>query len=160
MRRNRKTGKDKQQQFEDWHQETLKKYGWLAHFVLDDTNTPNNTNYHTHGLAEQFGHPDLQICLPLRPEIAHSVMTKIINKIKEGKRFEPGIEYDGLLAGGYKLQFIAAEEGDRKVLRVVFPNTEGNYKGAMYKAQFTKLSNRPAQQKSLRKTASIKRKRK
>lgn len=53
-----------------WNAEMMRKHGWYAHFVPDDNKYPNSINYHTHGLEDSFGHPDLQICFPLPPKIA------------------------------------------------------------------------------------------
>jgi uncharacterized protein DUF4262 len=113
----------------------LKEYGWVAHFVSGDNEFPNGTNYHTHGLDASFNHLDLQICLPIRPEVAHSFFEAAVNNIKNGAIYEPGIEYDKILDGGFKVKFIEVLHGDRKLLRMVIPDEHGKYEAPFYREQ-------------------------
>ncbi len=118
----------------------IEKFGWYAHFVVDDPMCPDNTNFHTHNLKEAFGHKDLQICLGIRPEMAHSLLTSVIDEIKKGVKFETGKEYDNVFGNGFKAKFIDAFECGRQVLRLIIPDQNGKYEGK-YAAQLTKLNN-------------------
>ena len=45
--------------------ELLKKYGWFPHKVTEyDPQSPTGFNMHTHGILENFDHPDFQIVVP------------------------------------------------------------------------------------------------
>ena len=122
--------------FKSWENETKEKYGWYIHFVIGDDSCPNYINFHTHGLPEMFNHPDLQICFPISKESAHAIFNTIVEHIKTGKQFQTAVKYDKIIGGGFKLEFINATECNRKVLRIVFPNRDGNYEGEIFGHQF------------------------
>lgn len=104
----------------------LDKYGWVAHFITDyDSSSPTGCNIHTHGLVENFNHPDLQVVLPIPHQVAHSILVSAIDLIREGVRFQAGQQYDKI-CGGYKVTFIQAIEGDRAVLRIILPTPNGS----------------------------------
>lgn len=109
------------QEFRKWEEEQILKYGWLVHFVFD-----KDVNFHTHGLKENFDHPDLQITVPLKKEIAHNILFSIIELIKEGKSFKDGDLLSNIIKN-FDVKFINAIESERKVLRVVFPNKDGTF---------------------------------
>lgn len=117
------------------HRKMMEEYGWTAHFVVDDKDFPNRTNYHTHGLDVSFNHPDIQICLPIRPEIAHRLFEAAINHIKAGVFYESGKEYDKILDGGFKVKFIEVLDGDRKLIRMLLPDENGKYEAPLYREQ-------------------------
>lgn len=119
-----------------WAREKMEKFGWFAHFVPNDPEYPNSINYHTHGLEQTFGHPDLQISFPLAPDTAHAIFSEVVNKIKEGVKFEPGIKYPEIIGGGLCVEFINAIETNRRVLRLVFPDKDGSYNGEVFSNQF------------------------
>ena len=121
-----------------WAKDKMKRFGWYIHFVPNDKEFPNDINFHTHGIAESFGHPDLQICFPLPQQVAHQILHHIVDEIKQGKTFEPGRKYGSIIAGNLNVEFIDAMEFDRPVFRIVFPNKEGNYEGEMFTCQFEK----------------------
>ncbi len=120
------------------HAEAMKKYGWYAHYVPGDTTSPTEFNAHTHGFMDTWKHPDVQIVVPMPQEVAHGVFWAVVEQIKEGKKFEPGTEYAGILEG-YKVRFAWAREGSetqfkpgsqiqmvgRPVLRIILPDKEG-----------------------------------
>lgn len=108
--------------------EMMKKYGWVADLVRDDEDCPYGVNLHTHGLEESFNHPDLQVCLPLDPSIGHGVLSAVVSRIKEGRKFKDCEEVEGVLQKGFSVMFVEAEEGGRKVLRVILPDAEGRLK--------------------------------
>lgn len=101
----------------EWEQDCLNKIGWYAHQV------PNN--YHTHGLPESCDHPDIQVVLALDPNITHAVVAGIIEEIKKGTKYQPNTRYSKIIKN-LDVIFIEATESDRKVLRLVFPDANGN----------------------------------
>lgn len=119
-----------------WADKQLQEYGWYAHFVPEDPDFPNHINYHTHGLLENFGHPDLQICFPVSTEVAHGIFSEIVDVIKSGGQFQAGNKYAGILAGDFIIELIHAVECGRMILRIVFPNKSGTYEGDIFSSQF------------------------
>jgi len=109
--------------------EMLEKYGWIADCVFDTEthkcDSGTGTDIHTHGLVENFNHPDLQIILPISYEISHAVLASAVKMIKEGKRFEAGKCYSGLLKDKFKVRLVKAIESDRSVLRIILPDQNG-----------------------------------
>ena len=101
------------------------RYGWYAHIVQADPDYPFGVNYHTHGLLQSLKHKDFQICLCLSPEIAHSIVSDLVEHIKAGETFEAGKVASGIIRGGYNITFANAKECDRDVLRIIFPDKEG-----------------------------------
>jgi hypothetical protein len=87
---------------------------------------------------DTWKHPDVQIVVPMPQEVAHGVFWAVVEQIKEGKKFEPGTEYAGILEG-YKVRFAWAREGSetqfkpgsqvqmvgRPVLRIILPDKDG-----------------------------------
>jgi hypothetical protein len=116
----------------------MQEFGWYAHMVLDDSDCPNNTNFHTHGIEEKFGHPDFQICIQLHPNLVMGFFHLLVDKIKQGETFGPGKVYEDL-TDGYPTQFLFAKEGGRILLRMIVCNAQKTYEGDIYEAQFTKL---------------------
>ena len=117
------------------HEKMMEEHGWMAHFVIDDKDFPNGTNYHTHGLDSSFSHPDLQICLPIRPEVAHGLFETAVNNIKNGASYEPGKEYGNILKDDFKIKFIEVVVDDHKLLRMVLPDENGKYEAPFYREQ-------------------------
>ena len=126
---------------EKMQQKCIEKYGWYLHHVTDDSFCPNNTNSHTHHLTESFGHKDFQVCLNIRPDIIHAILTNLVEEIKKGAKYEVGKKYDGILTG-YQVEFIDAIETGREVLRLLLPDENGKYEHSPYSDQLTKLNNR------------------
>jgi len=123
------------------HNEYLEKYGWVAHYVIDDPAHPNGVNYHTHGLAEHYHHLDLQICLPLRQQHAHAIFEAAIERIKEGFVFRAGQLYDNILAGGFAISFLEVETDGVARLRILLPDENGRYESPAYKEQLETVPN-------------------
>jgi hypothetical protein len=103
---------------------TIAKFGWCGHYVFDDVDSPTGLNIHTHGLRESYGHPDLQIVLPLAEWVAHAILINLAAEIKAGRRFAPGDVACGIIEG-YFVGFAAATECGREVLRVIIPGPDG-----------------------------------
>ena len=86
---------------------------------------PYGLNAHTHGLRESFNHADLQIVFQLPPHVIDGLLQSCVSLIKDGKTFEPNVDYDDIASGGYKVRFMVADEGDREVLRMIIPGKDG-----------------------------------
>lgn len=118
----------------------MQEEGWYAHIVVDGDCTPHGFNWHTHGFEVTFGQPDIQICFPMPPEVAHAIGHSVVDRLREGLALEVGKMYDGILKDEYKVQFIEAWECQRRVLRLVLPDKKGGYSGK-FADQFTMLNN-------------------
>lgn len=108
-------------------------YGFHIHYVFGVVakRTPKGpeirlANIHTHGLTETFGHNDLQIVFPLEPEVASGILHTIVDTIQKGKKYKNGETVEEILKKGYKIRLQRFTEGDRKVLRIILPDKEGN----------------------------------
>lgn len=120
--------------------EALAEYGWYAHLVFDDDDSPTRYNIHTHGLAERYGHPDFQVVLPLAPGIAHGVLIALADGVvKDGRRFTAGTPVAEIIRG-FDVGFAEASECGRPVLRVILPDPDGRLErgeiGAEYAVQY------------------------
>ncbi|WP_433863854.1 DUF4262 domain-containing protein [Sphingobacterium thalpophilum] len=127
---------DPERKLDSWSRDMMVRHGWYVHFVPNDDDFPNSINYHTHGLPESFGHPDLQICFPISTEVAHQILSYIVDQIKSGEQFEPNRQYEKIIGNNLNVEFIEAMECNRKLLRIVFPNKDGNYDGEVFSSQF------------------------
>ena len=107
-------------------EQMMKAHGWIVDAVIDnDCESGTGHNIHTHGIEENYGHLDLQCILPINKKVAHSIFCIVVEKIKEGKTFKAGKCYAGLVKNEYKIRFMEAEEGGRKVLRMILPDEKG-----------------------------------
>ena len=99
----------------------------IHHVFGDHTNSPSGTNSHTHGLEDLCGHPDLQITLPVRPEVAAAIFNRLVHLVMNcGMRFRPGDRCPDVANAHMDVGFLAAHESGRDVLRVILPDAEGN----------------------------------
>lgn len=106
---------------EEMHREMMKKYGWYAHFVPGDDSSPTNFNAHTHGFVESWNHPDIQIVIYMPEEQLHSILIRMAELVKSGKKFKPGKKYDDVLET-FPVTFAWAQEGGRRLLRMILPD--------------------------------------
>lgn len=120
--------------YNNFRNNALKKYGWYAECVEFDTDYPNEFNYHTHGILENFGHPDFQVCFRIDEKILHQFMCILVVEIQNGNRFLPEQSYMGIIKD-FPAKFIEAWENGRKVLRLLIPNKYGNYAGKHFSYQ-------------------------
>lgn len=125
-----------QEEIEQVHKESLKKFGYWVDGLMNDFRCPYGFNFHTHGLPESFQHPDIQICLPIDTDLVMSIIDYIVGYIKNGRKFESGVKYTDTDPG--PMHFIDAFEDDRLVLRLLIPDSDGEFKGAFAK-QLTML---------------------
>ena len=103
-------------------QKNIEEFGYFAEFVVGG----DTVNYHTHGVLENFDHPDFQIVLNIDPKTANWIFHDMVEKIKSGDRFEPGKVYSGILGNGYNIAVTPAMESNRDVLRVILPDDSGS----------------------------------
>lgn len=114
-----------EEQFDANAKKQMEKHGWFAHYVFDDPATPYGVNAHTHGLPMTFKHPDIQIVMPLPPELVHCVFSSAIELIKGGVRFEHLSPSHAGILKSYLVRFIKAQESGRDVLRMILPDKHG-----------------------------------
>lgn len=109
---------------------SLRLVGWYVHNERDD-DSPTSINIHTHGLEETFNHPDIQLVLPLDNVAYLKLLSKLVESIKSGMRFEQGLIYS--IEKNIDITFVRAKEAGRDILRVVLPDEHGNLeKDAMH----------------------------
>lgn len=109
-----------------WTQANMRKHGWIAEVVADDFDSPTGFNLHTHGLQENYDHPDFQIVVPLPDKVGHTLMITLADRVKAGERFHAGQKVDGVIEGaGGLVKLIDATECGRPVLRVILPDPRG-----------------------------------
>jgi len=119
--------------------ELMETYGWYAHII---GNPDGTLNYHTHGL-EGYDHLDLQVVLPLRSQLIHEIIAGIVTRIQDGEKFEEDTDYEGVIKN-FKIRFLLAVENSRNVLRLIFPDAEGNLDrdkmtDPLYKRQYHRI---------------------
>jgi hypothetical protein len=104
--------------------EMTEKYGFFSHYVSD----PNckYVNYHTHGFRKTWEHDDLQIVIPLPPNIANNLFWTFADRVKAGERFAAGARVDKIVHG-HQVILKKAKEGDRDVLRIILPDKNGRF---------------------------------
>lgn len=109
-------------------QENLEEYGWFVHIIVDASNCPYECDVHTHGLKENFDHPDLQICIPVEPKVIHSFLIGFVEQIKKGKKYEVGVPVtdNRVFEKDLPVQFTWAKDNDRDVLRIIFSDKHKN----------------------------------
>lgn len=114
------------QAIQERERELLQEHGWIVHYVFETEESSLNglANIHTHGLAENFGHPDIQVVLPISPETIHPVLHGLVHDIKEGKVF-PANERSSEVLQGMDVFFAPYMENDREVLRMYLPDPNG-----------------------------------
>ena len=100
----------------------IKKMGWITH-ILPCVDEHQRNNSHTHGLFDNFSHLDLQIVAPLDPQIVIRTFALVIDRIRKGETFKDGQIFT---LSDFDVKFINANESNRPVLRIVFPDPEGN----------------------------------
>lgn len=123
--------------FQRLHEETMREFGWYAHHVFDDEQSPTGANAHTHGFEETWHHPDIQIAYPLPGQVAHGIFWTVVGHLKEGKRYEPGIRYSDILQN-YDVMFAWAQEGGRRVLRMILPDEENRVERGRIRGKYAK----------------------
>ncbi len=104
------------------NQALLDRQGWFLDYEVMDGPI---SNIHTHGLAENLNHADLQIVLKLEEEMAAMLFETIISNIADGYKYKVGRSTN--VIEGIEVEFKVFEEGSRKVLRLILPDSEGRF---------------------------------
>lgn len=109
------------------NEKMLEKYGFVIHSVFPTEEDEDIMwDSHTHGLKENFNHIDLQIVLPMNPNIVGAILHGMVNSIKEGYSFENQSVSDRVIEN-YNVQLVRVNDGDRELLRVVLPDVNGKF---------------------------------
>lgn len=114
------------QLYERWKNAHININGWVVDLVGGHDDMPFGMDLHTHGLLENYNHPDLQLVLPLDRKLMNSIIRTCVDMVKDGTKFEPGKPYSKIVKG-MDVGFAEAVEDDRMVLRLIFPDKNGNW---------------------------------
>lgn len=106
-------------QIRDAH--NLEQIGWVVHAITDLPTA------HTHGLEENFGHPDFEVWLPVSPRQRYQLLAALAVAVKAGQRFQAGDEDRTVFS--VPVRFVKRTETGRTVLRAVFPDAAGKFPG-------------------------------
>jgi hypothetical protein len=110
--------------YEKWEKTMLEEHGWIAHYIGDDNRYPWHMNAHTHGLPDSWGHPDLQIILPIDFKIVHDIFRCAIeDKIMKGEMLVPLQQYEGIVKE-FPVVLTPVTEQGRPVLRIILTREE------------------------------------
>lgn len=103
--------------------ECLEKFGWYAHYVQPDPDSPTRFNAHTHGL-DLKGLIDFQIVCPLPMQVAHNILTTLADRSMAGEQFEAGQDIEKVIVN-FPVRLALAQECKRQVWRIIFPDKHG-----------------------------------
>lgn len=109
---------------EEWEKQMIEEYGWYMDIIYAEEYDQIHSNYHTHGVKENFNHIDFQIVLNIDPEVANGIFFNLIEDIRNGKIFEEDKKYSDIIEG-YRVEFKQYREMGRDVLRVLLPDEDG-----------------------------------
>ena len=98
----------------------IELYGWMTHAVLDGV----HANFHTHGMPKTYRHLDLQIVVRLPGHLAQALFVNAIHQIEGGLKFKDG-DISNEILDEYPVKFFETKECDRKVLRMILSDKEG-----------------------------------
>jgi len=104
------------------NQKLLDRQGWF--YEYEDVESPL-ANFHTHGLAENLHHLDLQIVLKIDEEIVKTLFSSIIENIKGGYTYYEGRSNN--VIEEIEVEFKKFQEDGREVLRLIIPDQEGRF---------------------------------
>ncbi len=108
-------------------QEHVKKYGFVIHYVGGYEN--EYVNAHTHGFQETWNHTDFQIVIPIPPETVNEILWVFANRVKGGESFKDGEAVFAIIEKWPVYLMETTEANEHKVLRIIFPDKNGNYPG-------------------------------
>ena len=120
---------DNMKEFKEFREkeiELINKYGFVIHNVFPGSEDEILWSHHTHGVKESFNHMDLEIVLPINPNIASSVLHGMVESIKEGESFEDKTISDRVIRN-YNVQLVKVTDGKRDLLRVILPDENGRF---------------------------------
>lgn len=116
----------KMEDLKEFERNMMDKYGFVIHNVFPDTDGEVLWSHHTHGLRENFNHIDLEIVLPIDPQLVGSLFHGMVEAIKEGESFENKLTSDKVIRN-YEVQLVKVNDGKRELLRVVLPDANGYF---------------------------------
>ena len=111
---------------EQKQKEWMKKYGFVIHNVFPDSQDEVLWSHHTHGLKENFNHMDLEVVLPIDPQIVGSIFHGMVDLIKGGESFEDKLISDKVIRN-YNVQLVKVNDGQRDLIRIILPDVNGKF---------------------------------
>ena len=99
----------------------IEQTGWVAHVISDAPLA------HTHGCNETYGHLDFEVRLPASPIMRYDLLLALVGAVKAGQTFHAGVESPTPFQ--CPVRFVERQEGDRTVLRAIFPDDKGRFPG-------------------------------
>ena len=99
----------------------IEQTGWVAHVISDAPLA------HTHGLDDTYGHLDFEVRLPVSPIMRYNLLRPLVEAIQAGQTFRAGVESPTPFQ--CPVHFVERQEGNRPVLRAIFPDANGRWPG-------------------------------
>lgn len=113
-----------------------KETNWIIHYVSDRfacsseerefAFSPYICDAHTHGLMENYNHPEFQVVLDLGDSRIAFLLNRLGSMVKEGRRFKSGDLVSGII-DDYDLQLFELADDAGKVLRVIIPDKNHHF---------------------------------
>ena len=95
------------------------KHEWIIHHILDEP-----LSYHTHGL-DKFGSLEIELLLPVHPNVAANYLNAIGEAIKDGLKIEDGLYVEGVFNFPVFFFKVKSMQSDDLVYRVIIPDSKG-----------------------------------
>lgn len=102
--------------------DAMRRFGWLARIRSKVDGFPFSWAATTEGFVRTFGHPELEIVVPMASDKAHSIFCSAAEMMASGASFSPGRKIADLLANGFDVEFAWSLEGTAKRLRMILPD--------------------------------------
>lgn len=118
--------KKKFEEFKKQEEELIEKYGFVIHNVFPSSDDEILWSHHTHGLKENFNHMDLEIVLPINPNVVGGIFHSMVKQIKEGESFEDKLISNRVIQN-YDVQLVKVNDGHRELLRIILPDVNGKF---------------------------------
>lgn len=94
-------------------QKMIRNHGYVIHMVAREST-------HTHGLLENFGHPEIECVLPMDPNILGHLLKDLGERVKAGVCLQDGQQLNDLIQH-LPVKLVASPNG----LRLILPDPEG-----------------------------------
>lgn len=111
-------------------QKLLKEKGYYIHNIIPDesSNLPKNIAYsHTHGLKENFKHPELEIVLNIDPKIINIIIDNVVAILKkENKKLKDEEMLKNVIAK-YPVKIKHIIKDNDLICRIVLPDPNGMF---------------------------------
>lgn len=112
----------------EWTKNAIRENGFAIHYVPElHMDGCRAVNVHTHGFRETWDHPDLQIVVPLDPDVCRGIFWAVADRVKEGEEFRDGQVAERVIGGGLRVKFVAvqSDEPARPLMRILLPGPNG-----------------------------------